>query len=98
MHPARTLHVSVRRHGGFGGIARTYAVDAAKLPPDRAEQLRQLVGGLPTPLPKQAAPGPPDAFQYTVTVREGDTERSTQVGEGSSLQPLIDFARDHTDG
>ena len=62
------MKVTVRRTGGFAGLARTFAVDTATLPPARAAEIERLARALPPARPS------PDAFAYEVTV-DGETRR-----------------------
>jgi hypothetical protein len=56
------MHITVRRSGGFAGLARTFAIDTATLPPARAAEIERLARALPPSRPS------PDAFAYEVTV------------------------------
>ncbi len=57
------MRIEVRRSGGFAGIARTWSVDTAALPPARAAQIERLARAL---RPGALAGG--DVFSYEVTI------------------------------
>jgi hypothetical protein len=68
--------IGFQRSGGFAGLTISTAVDTAKLPPDEARELEQLVGKLEASgVGETPAAGKPDRFQYEVTVkRDGETK------------------------
>ena len=57
------MNITVRRTGGFAGVARTFAVDTATLPAARAAQIERLARGL---APRRAPAA--DAFAYDVII------------------------------
>ena len=76
------MRISVRRTGGFAGIARTFEVDTSLLPRGRAlriEALARAVAGSPLPVA--------DAFTYEVTV-DGVT---VVVGDAEALIEAMRF-------
>jgi hypothetical protein len=94
-----SLRVVISRSGGFAAIRRQYSVDVADMAPVDAARLRELVvdfDRLATQEP--VPPGPPDSFQYEITIEQGGEHRTLHAGEGSALQPLIDFVRDQQPG
>lgn len=66
------MRIEVRRSGGFAGIARTFKVDTATLPPTRAAEIERLARSLAS----RAAS--PDAFVYDVTI-DGATQRGVDA-------------------
>lgn len=94
MSTSDRLVVTVRRSGGFAGIARSWSVDAAALPAADAAELRRLAAGV---VGRSVAPArrTPDAFQYEVEVAGGDAPCTVAVDRASAAE-LLDFvvARD----
>jgi hypothetical protein len=93
------IKVRVTRSGGFAGIETLAAVDTARLPPDRAAELRSLVRRAdPAALARHLAearddPHGRDRFQYDVEIRVGDDVHRFSVGEAAvpaELKALID--------
>jgi hypothetical protein len=66
------MRIEVRRTGGFAGIARTFAVDTATLPPARAAEIERLARAIALGTPT------PDAFSYDVTI-DGKTLRGVDA-------------------
>ena len=58
------MRISVRRTGGFAGLARTWECDTAALPADRAARIEEIVDSLAV----RRAPSVADGFSYEVTV------------------------------
>lgn len=61
------MRVTVRRTGGFAGIARTWEVDTAQLPAGRGAEVERVARGVAG----RSLPGA-DAFSYEVTI-DGET-------------------------
>ena len=61
------MRISVRRTGGFAGIARTWECDTATLPAARAAEIEGIVASLAIGRSPSA-----DGFSYEVTV-DGET-------------------------
>ena len=89
------LKVRFERSGGFAGMTLTREVDAAKLPPDEARRLRELVDGAGFfTLPASGPPARgPDRFQYVVEVEQGGRRHSVRAGDDApeALQPLLEY-------
>ena len=85
------MRVKLERSGGFAGIKRTVAVDAATLPPEDAAELARLVAAADlehyseTPTDR---PGKPDRFIYRLTVEHEGGQRSVSVGE-EAVSPVL---------
>lgn len=95
------IEVTVTRSGGFAGIETRAAVDTAHLPPNRAAELRSLVGRAdPARLADRLARLPDDSrgrdrFHYDVAIRVGEDVHRFSVGEPAvpaELKALIDVA------
>ena len=95
-----TMRISFERTGGFAGMRLTTTVDTATLPPEEANQLRQLVEAadffhLPATI---TSPSPqPDRFQYRLTVEENGQQHTVRVSEAAApdaLRPLIEWLMD----
>ncbi len=76
------MRIEVRRSGGFAGMTRTFAVDTAQLPRERAERIERLAREAPA---ARRAPRA-DAFSYEVTI-DGKTR------EVDDAEALIDELR-----
>lgn len=94
------MRISFERTGGFAGISRTTTVDTATLPPEEANQLRQLVEAadffhLPATI---TPPTPqPDRFQYQLTVEENGQQHTVRVSEQAApdaLRRLLEWLMD----
>lgn len=74
--------IGFQRSGGFAGLTMSTAVDTAKLPPDEARELEQLVGKLEASgVDETPAPGKPDRFQYEVTVKRDVETKCYRMAE-----------------
>ena len=62
------MRITVRRTGGFAGIARTFEVDTALLPPAQAREVERLAKAVREKSLAARRPPPADAFVYEVTV------------------------------
>ncbi len=93
------MRVRLERSGGFGGVRRSFTVDATALAPERAAELRRLVAAAdlasfpenPTPLA-----GRPDRFVYRLVVEDEAGSRAVTVGEDSAseeMQRLLDWVQ-----
>jgi predicted RNA-binding protein YlqC (UPF0109 family) len=76
------MEITVRRTGGFAGIARTAQVRTNDLDPAVADELRALVGDADLPAVK-SEPSGADRFQYEIHVRDGDREQRAIVHDGA---------------
>ena len=66
------MRISVRRTGGFAGMARTFEVDTSTLPAARAAEIERLARSLGAQQPSA------DAFSYEVTI-DGQTHRGVDA-------------------
>jgi hypothetical protein len=81
------MEITVRRTGGFAGIARTARVRTNDLDPPVADELRALVDDADLPAVK-SEPSGADHFQYEIHVRDGDREQRAIVYDGAMPQPV----------
>jgi len=81
------MEISVRRTGGFAGIARTARVRTDDLDAPAADELRALVREADLPAVK-SEPSGADRFQYEIDVRDGDREQRAIVHEGAMPEPV----------
>lgn len=95
------MRLTWTRSGGVAGWQRTTTVDEARLLPEEAARLRELVeqaGFFQLPAHLVTSQPQPDRFQYELTV-EDDTRRHTiHVDEQSlpaTLRPLLDWLDRH---
>jgi hypothetical protein len=89
------MKLSLRRTGGFAGIALNAAVDTSTLPPGEAQEVERMAAQL-----SKSAPPPPrnpqarDAFTYEL--RAGDqTYRADDTSMPAEWRPLVDWLIDH---
>lgn len=89
------MRVSIRRRGGFAGVAVGAELETAELPEAQGRALEAAVERLPWGRPPTPA-AHPDAFSYEVAL-PGDPGRGTAVlGEQEvedDLTPLLDRLR-----
>jgi hypothetical protein len=81
------MDITVRRTGGFAGIARTARVRTDDLDPTAADELRALVGEADLPAVR-SAPSGADRFQYEIHVRDGGCEQRAIVHDGAMPEPV----------
>lgn len=89
------MRISFERTGGFAGMSLTTTVDTATLPPEKANQLTQLVATadffhLPATITSRTPQ--PDSFEYSLTVEEDGQQHTVRVSEQavpSALRPLL---------
>jgi hypothetical protein len=81
------MDITVRRTGGFAGIARTARVRTDDLDPAAADELRALVRGADLPAVR-SAPSGADRFQYEIHVRDGGREQRAIVHDGAMPEPV----------
>jgi hypothetical protein len=97
------MKVRLERSGGLANIRRTVTVDAAALPPERAEELRRLVAAadLDNRSESPAPPaGRPDRFVYRLTVEDASAGHTVTVSEDAAsedLQRLVDWLQRTTE-
>jgi hypothetical protein len=90
------MQVHFVRTGGFAGIRLATSVDAADLSADEARVLEEEIQAARFfDLPEQArgAGNEVDQFQYKITVEQGGTSHTIEVGESSipeTLRPLVE--------
>ena len=90
------MRIRLRRSGGFAGLQTPpVEIDSQQLPADKARELEQLVtqarlfeppaGAGPGAAPQPAAtPGPArDAFQYDLSIEDGDRSQAVRLHEGA---------------
>ncbi len=91
------MKIGFQRSGGFAGMVMSKEIDADNLPPNEANQLRQLIDAADFfRLPAQIiSRGPqPDRFQYQISVEKDGQQHTVEVGEQSvpgTLRPLLDW-------
>ena len=91
------MRIRFERTGGFANIPLRAELDAAQMPPDRAQELERLVErARPFDQPAQpsAAESIPDDLQYEVTLQDGNrtrTIRSSDTAATDDLKLLFDF-------
>jgi len=99
------MHMQVKTEGGIAGpipgLSKPIVLDSDTLPPQEAEEMRQLVTAahffeLPAqqPLPQRGA----DYRSYTVTIDNGERHHSVQFTElvaDPHLRDLLAFALKH---
>jgi len=98
------VRMQVQTEGGFAaipGLSKTIGLDSDTLPPQEAEEMRQLVTAarffeLPAqqPLPQHGA----DYRRYTITIDDADRHHSIQFTEPVTdphLRDLLAFALRH---
>jgi emfourin len=76
------VRVEVQRSGGFAGLSRVTAVDTANLPPADARDIEERVRTIDFDAAGRqtaAAEPRPDAFQYDVTIADGDSHRKVTL-------------------
>jgi hypothetical protein len=81
------MEITVRRTGGFAGLARTAKVSTNQLEQPQADELHALVREADLP----AAGGKPsgaDRFQYEIHVRDGEREQRAVVHDGAMAEPV----------
>jgi hypothetical protein len=81
------MEITVRRTGGFAGIARTAQVRTDDLDPPAADELRALVREADLPAVR-SEPSGADRFQYEIHVRDGDREQRAIVHDGAMPEPV----------
>jgi hypothetical protein len=81
------MEITVRRTGGFAGIARTARVRTDDLDPTAADELRALVREADLPAVK-SEPSGADRFQYEIHVRAGDRDQRATVHDGAMPEPV----------
>jgi hypothetical protein len=80
-----SLKISVVQGGGFTGLVRTTAADAAELAPADAETLRAKVrdAGLFDLSSATGNPALPDVQSYEITVSDNERSNTVVLGESS---------------
>jgi hypothetical protein len=81
------MDITVRRTGGFAGIARTARVRTDDLDPPAADELRALVREADLPAVK-SEPSGADRFQYEIHVRDGHRDQRATVHDGAMPEPV----------
>ena len=88
------IRVSLVRSGGLAGIRRSVTLSTTALEPDRAAELRRLVGQArvsqisePTIRSSRDA----DRFHYTLTVQHGGDSQSVTFAEEKTPDQLRDL-------
>jgi len=81
----KTMHVTIKRTGGFTGIPLTKIIDSANLPQQEAVRLYQMMAAadffeLPPTIP---SPPQPDRFHYQISVEQKGKKHSVTVGEAA---------------
>jgi hypothetical protein len=89
------MKIDFERSGGFMGRTVSLSLDLDELPADQAQALRLLIDNADFfNLPADSPDSPtPDAFSYTVTVTDGERQRTIHTDDISapdSLRPLLD--------
>jgi hypothetical protein len=85
------VKVTVVRGGGLAGLVTTTTADSDALAPDDAEALRAKVQGsglLQLPARVSGPTRQPDAFDYAVTVEDGDHTQQVSLTE-DALPPAV---------
>jgi hypothetical protein len=92
---AGRTRIEFEQSGGFAGMTLSTTVDTARLPPDEAREIEQLVDQADlTALPSRPA-GPPrgaDRFQYDITVVRGRKRHHVTIQESDmppAVRPLV---------
>jgi|HigsolmetaAR202D_1030399.scaffolds.fasta_scaffold00034_23 hypothetical protein len=99
------MEIQFLTEGGFAAfpaLRRPQQIDTASLPADEAVKLEGLIAAidffnLPSELPKQ--PVYPDAFRYTITVKQGKRQHSIKRSdplEDPQLAELVNLLRGYT--
>lgn len=91
------------RSGGFGGLTRTWRAELPGLSPEGEARLREAAGAagffaLPTVLPGTPAP---DAFQYLLTIEDGQGSHAVRFDDasaGEELLTLVEVVQDLSGG
>jgi hypothetical protein len=94
------MDITVRRTGGFAGIARTARVRTDDVDPAAADELRALVREADLAAVK-SAPSGADRFQYEIHVRDGGREQRAIVHDGAMPEPvrrLVDRVQELSSG
>lgn len=90
------MQIEFERDGGFAGIPLRYYADTDELPREVAEELLKLIAmsGFFDFQPDPILPGPPDTFQYRLSLSENGRKRSlsfNEVAVPATLRPLLDY-------
>jgi len=78
------VRIRVERSGGFAGLVRTAEVDTATLPEAHAREIEDRVRGIDFEGGARLsgeAEARPDAFQYDVSIDDGDTQHRVTLRE-----------------
>ena len=95
-----TVRLRVTSRGGFTGQPSTRELDVDALPEASKRRVRELVDRDVWPAPaEQRSPHPrPQDFEYTVTVEDGDRQKSVVLHEPATtagMRELIDLVEEH---
>jgi hypothetical protein len=99
--------VTVTRGGGLAGLVSTTTADTEALAPGDAEELRTKVEGsglLQMPARVSGPRAHPDAFDYAVTVEDGERTQTVSLSEDAlpasvrSLISWLDSVPGHQEG
>ena len=86
------MHVEFRRSGGIAGIDMTASADTHELPGEQAETVAALMKLGSSPAAPPNAGGPPDTFNYAVTVTDGaqtSTHHWAESDVPDAVRPLL---------
>jgi hypothetical protein len=91
----KMIRIVFERSGGFMGRSVSLNLDLDELPPDQAATLKRLVDesdffNLTEPPPKKPVA---DGFAYSLTIKNGKSERTFQLSETNipqALRPLFE--------
>jgi len=91
--------IQFERSGGFGGLRTAVTVDLATLPPEKAQQIQDLIESstffdLPSSLPGIGAGA--DQFHYRLTIAGQDREHSIETTDAAAPEELRPLLRELT--
>ncbi|SRR6266704_69567 len=91
------MRIRFERTGGFANVPLKAELDAAEMPPDRAQELEKLVEEarpFDQPLQPTSAPTTPDDLQYKMTIEHAGRTHTIRTGDAAApdeLKLLFDF-------
>jgi hypothetical protein len=89
------VRIDFQRSGGFAGVVLRCSIDTARMTPEEAREIEELVSAVDPAALAAASPRPgrgADRFQYDLTIDREDQRHHLSFGEGEltpELRPLV---------